>query len=184
MLAAFQRKTEPPAVAVLHAMIRKLLEGPASAKPADPAPLQLPAQFAWTEYEQLMVSEAVHRGEYVYNVALRIDSQSLMRAAAFQLIRNVLHGCGTVIGLRPEDNVGAAVVEIVEALLGTRHSVEHIAQRCQIPAVVADVRVEVAQMAEAVEHELLGELLEAQAQAAAQAVATEEDQSGTKPAGR
>ena len=51
-----------------------------------------------------MISEAIHRGETVYNVALRIDPNSLMRAAAFQLIRNVLHGCGTVIALRPEDN--------------------------------------------------------------------------------
>ncbi len=55
-----------------------------------------------------MISEAVHRGETVFNIALRIDPNSLMRAAAFQLIRNVLHGCGTVIALRPEDNIAAA----------------------------------------------------------------------------
>jgi len=66
-----------------------------------------------------MISEAVHRGEIVYNVALRIDPNSLMRAAAFQLIRNVLHGSGTVIALRPEDNVAAATVEIVEAALAS-----------------------------------------------------------------
>ena len=162
MLAAFQRKTEPPAVPVLHAMIRKLLEGPASAKPADPAPLQLPAQFAWTEYEQLMISEAVHRGETVYNVALRIDPNSLMRAAAFQLIRNVLHGSGTVIALRPEDNVAAATVEIVEAALASLQPEERLLQRCRIPSIVSDVRLERA-ATETPEHELLGDLLEAQA---------------------
>ena len=68
-----------------------------------------------------MVSEAMHRGETVYNVALRIDPNSLMHAAAFQLIRNVLHGCGTVIALRPEDNSAAATVEIVEALSPPRN---------------------------------------------------------------
>ena len=162
MLAAFQRKTEPPAVPVLHAMIRKLLEGPASAKPAAPAPLQLPAQFAWTEYEQLMISEAVHRGETVYNVALRIDPNSLMRAAAFQLIRNVLHGSGTVIALRPEDNVAAATVEIVEAALASLQPEERLLQRCRIPSIVSDVRLERA-ATETPEHELLGDLLEAQA---------------------
>ena len=52
-----------------------------------------------TEYEQLMVSEAVHRGETVYNVALRVDPASAMHAAALQLIRNVLHSCGTLIAL-------------------------------------------------------------------------------------
>ena len=163
MLAAFQRKTEPPAVPVLHAMIRKLLGAPASAKLADSAPLQLPAQFAWTEYEQLMISEAVHRGETVYNVALRIDPNSLMRAAAFQLIRNVLHGSGTVIALRPEDNVAAATVEIVEAALASLQPEERLLQRCRIPSIVSDVRLERAATAETPEHELLGDLLEAQA---------------------
>jgi len=60
---AYQRKAEPPAAEALHAMIRKLLEEPASPKSTGLAAPQLPAQFAWTEYEQLMISEAVHRGE-------------------------------------------------------------------------------------------------------------------------
>src|SRR5437660_6867496 len=163
MLAAFQRKTEPPAVAVLHAMIRKLLQGPASPKPADPAPLQLPAQFAWTEYEQLMISEAVHRGDSVYNLALHIDPNSLMRAAAFQLIRNVLHGSGTVIALRPEDNVAAANIEVVEAALASAQSVEKLFHRCRIPSIVSEVRIEKVAASQMPEHELLGDLLEEQA---------------------
>src|SRR5204863_10015535 len=163
MLAAFQRKTEPPAVPVLHAMIRKLLEGPASAKPAAPAPLQLPAQFAWTEYEQLMISEAVHRGETVYNVALRIDPNSLMRAAAFQLIRNVLHGSGTVIALRPEDNLAAATIVVVEAALASPQSEESLLHRCRIPSIVSEVHIEKITASQMPEHELLGDLLEAQA---------------------
>jgi two-component system chemotaxis sensor kinase CheA len=163
MLTAYQRKAEPPAVEALHAMIRKLLDGPATRKSAGPAPLQLPAQFAWTEYEQLMISEAVHRGETVYNVALRIDPNSLMRAAAFQLIRNVLHGSGTVIALRPEDNVAAASVEIVEAALASSQPEDRLLQRCRIPSIVSDVRLERAATAETPDHELLGDLLEAQA---------------------
>ena len=163
MLAAYQRKAEPPAVEGLHAMIRKLLAGPASPDVAAPVAAQLPAQFAWTEYEQLMISEAVHRGETVYNVALRIDPNSLMRAAAFQLIRNVLHGSGTLIALRPEDNVAAANVEIVEAALASSQGEEKLLQRCRVPSIVSDVRLERAATAETPEHELLGDLLEAQA---------------------
>lgn len=86
-----------------------------------------------------------------------------MRAAAFQLVRNVLHSCGTLIALRPEDNATAASVEIVEAALASTHALEHIAHRCKIPAVVSEVRVEPAAQAEAAEHELLGDILEAQA---------------------
>jgi len=163
MLTAYQRKAEPPAVEALHAMIRKLLDEPVSSKSASSAAPQLPAQFAWTEYERLMISEAVHRGETVYNVALRIDPNSGMRAAAFQLIRNVLHGSGTVIALRPEDNVAAATVEIVEAALASSQPEERLLQRCRIPSIVSHVRLERAATAETPEHELLGDLLEAQA---------------------
>ena len=163
MLTAYQRRKEPPANEALHAMIRRLLDEPSAAKPDASAVPQLPAQFAWTEYEQLMISEAVHRGEAVYNVALRIDPNSLMRAAAFQLIRNVLHGSGTLIALRPEDNLAAANVEIVEAALASVQPQEKLLQRCRIPSIVSDVRLERASTAESAEHELLGDVLEAQA---------------------
>jgi two-component system chemotaxis sensor kinase CheA len=182
MLTAYQRKAEPPAVEALRGMIRKLLDEPVSPKSAGPAPPQLPAQFAWTEYEQLMISEAVHRGETVYNVALRIDPHSLMRAAAFQLIRNVLHGSGTVIALRPEDNVAAATVEIVEAALASFQLEERLLQRCRIPSIVSDVRLERASTAETPDHELLGDLLEARAaKSVAGAAETTEGGAGTNP---
>src|SRR4029077_10884852 len=54
MLTAYQRRAEPPAVEALHVMIRKLLEEPASGNEAEIVAVQLPAQFAWTEYEQLI----------------------------------------------------------------------------------------------------------------------------------
>ncbi len=177
MLTAYQRNADPPPVDSLHVMIRKLLDEPTPANHDPSAPLQLPAQFAWTEYEQLMISEAVHRGEIVYNIALRIDPNSLMRAAAFQLIRNVLHGSGTVIALRPEDNLAAATVEIVEAALATSQPEERLLQRCRIPSIVSDVRLERAATAEASEHELLGDVLEAQA-ASSMAAAAEPGEIG------
>jgi two-component system, chemotaxis family, sensor kinase CheA len=163
MLAAYQRKVNPPPMDALHSMIRNLREAPAPAAAEAPAQPQIPARFEWTEYEQLMISEAVHRGERVYNVALRLDPDSLMRAAAFQLIRNVLHGCGTVIALRPEDSAAAASVEIVEAALASQLSDAHLARRCHIPAIVSGVRVEAAAAADTADHELIGDLLEAQA---------------------
>ncbi len=164
MLAAYQRNIDPPPADALRILIRTLLAAPV-AVPDGTAPQKkkVTAQFAWTEYEQLMISEAIHRGEVVYNLALRIDPNSLMHAAAFQLIRNVLHGCGTVIALRPEDNSGAATVEIVEAALASLQPEERIAQRCRIPAIVSELRIERAESLETAEHELLGDILEAQA---------------------
>ena len=176
MLAAYQRSKKLPSLEKLHGLIRGLLVdmAPVSVVETPQAPAPIPANFAWTEYEQLMISEAVHRGEKVYNVALRIDPDSLMRAAAFQLIRNVLHGCGTLIALRPEDNLAAATVEIVEAALASVQPEEAIKKRCRIPSIVSDVRVDRAATAVTPEHELLGELLDAQA---AQVVAGAAEQS-------
>src|SRR6202040_2654881 len=185
MLFADERSSEPPSGVHLQKMIRDLLEGPSAKK--DPTAheahgSQVSAIFAWTEYEQLMISEAVHRGESVYNLALRVDPNSLMRAAAFQLIRNVLHGSGTVIALRPEDNVAAATVEIVEAALASSQPEERLLQRCRIPSIVSDVRLERASTAETPDHELLGDLLEAQAaKSVAGAAETTESGAATNP---
>lgn len=162
MLSAYQRGNEPPSADPLRGVIQALLKAPPPPEERV-AGRDLTARFEWTEYEQLMIAEAVHRGEIVYNIALRIDPNSVMRAAAFQLIRNVLHGCGTVIALRPEDNTAAATVEIVEAALASTQPQERIAQRCRVPSIVSDLRIEQANTLETPEHELLGEILEAQA---------------------
>jgi two-component system chemotaxis sensor kinase CheA len=163
MLAAYRRRVDPPSMDALHSMIRGLLKNEPAASSEQPQAREVPAEFAWSEYEELMISEAVHRGDAVYNIALRVDPNSVMRAAAFQLIRNVLHGTGTVIALRPEDNVAASSVDIVEAAVASNQPQERILQRCRIPSIVSDVRIERAAAAQSDDHELLGDLLEAQA---------------------
>lgn len=164
MLSAYQKQVEPPPPVALRSLIQEMLEVSQNPqKAAKTAASGLPARFDWSEYERLMISEAQLRGDSVFNIALRVDPNSAMRAAAFQLIRNVLHACGTVIALRPEDNLAAASVEIVEASLSSKHPLEHISHRCQIPAVVSEIRIEQAEQGQSSEHELLGDLLEAQA---------------------
>ena len=179
LLGAYQGNIEPPSTESLRAMIRSLLNTPAKPEQSAPETSRIAARFEWTEYEQLMISEAFHRGEIVYNVALRIDRNSLMHAAAFQLIRNVLHGCGTVIALRPEDNAAAATAEIVEAAVASGQPQDRIAQRCRIPSIVSDLRIERAATSDTLEHEMLGDLLEAQAASASSKVT----EGGTQLAG-
>ena len=180
LLRALQNNSESPALDKLLAIIRDI----AGAVPAANAPSVSQAAashaFAWTEYEQLMIAEAEHRGEPVFNVALHVDTNSPMRAAAFQLIRNVLHSTGTVLALRPEDSVDSATITIVEAALATRLPEDKVAARCNIPSVVREVRIERARAANSLEQELLADLLEAQ-QNATQAAATSPN-SGTATA--
>jgi len=164
MLSCYQRQIEPPAPAALRLLIHGLLESPAEkcVKPNRQMGM-VPAEFQWSEYERLMISEARLNGSSVYNIALRIDPDSAMRAAAFQLVRNVLHACGTVIALRPEDNLAASQVDIVEAAVASTHPMDHVSHRCRIPSIVSDVRIENAAQDEGAEHQLLGDILEAQA---------------------
>ena len=185
MLSAYQKQAEPPSTDPLRALIHHLLQAPGRARSESDSPaVQVRAAFAWSEYERLMISEALLHGDNVYNVALRVDPNSVMRAAAFQLIRNVLHTCGTVIALRPEDNLAAAAVEVVEAAVSSPHPIEHVSHRCQIPSVVSEVRVEPADHADSAEHQLLGDILEAQAaQIAAKPCDSPESAAAKHPAG-
>jgi two-component system chemotaxis sensor kinase CheA len=186
VLSAYQRNAEPPSGDQLRGLIRQMQYAPQEPLP-DVSPTTVasaaPARFAWSEYEQLMISEAIHRGETVFNIALRVDQASGMRAAAFQLVRNVLHGCGTVIALRPEDNIAAASVEVIEASLATKQSLAQIEQRCRIPSIVAQVWVETAGHADSAQHELLGDLLDAQAAQGQAAVSETADNSAANKAG-
>ena len=50
------------------------------------------ATFAWTEYERLMIAEAFRRGEAVYQLALHLDREALLPAAALELVRKALEG--------------------------------------------------------------------------------------------
>src|SRR5258705_3415977 len=182
VLSTYQRNAEPPSGDHLRGLIRQMQYAPQEPLPdvsSTTIASAAPARFDWSEYEQLMISEALHRGETVFNIALRVDQASGMRAAAFQLIRNVLHGCGTVIALRPEDNIAAANVEVIEASLATKQSLAQIEQRCRIPSIVAQVWVETAGHADSAEHELLGDLLDAQA-AQGHAVVTADNSAANK----
>ena len=83
MLAAYRDNLQPPAGGALTEHIRRLLN-----KPAAQAQKRRPrAKFEWTEYERLMIAEALRRGENVYNIALQLDPEALLPAAAFELAR-------------------------------------------------------------------------------------------------
>ena len=181
MLSAYRSGAEPADADAFRAQMRALL-GPDPAQAA-PAPAEeIPARFDWSEYEQLLIAEAMHRGETVCNIALRIDPHSQMRAAALQLVRNVLHGAGSVLALRPEDSAAPENVEIIEAALATSHPPEWVERKCRIPSIVAAIRVEAAAVPDTLEHQMLGELLDSEAAAVTEGAGAQRAEAA-KPAG-
>src|SRR5260370_26891180 len=105
-----------------------------------------------------------------------------MGGGGLKIMRKGLPGSGTLMALRPEDNLAAATVEIGEAALASSQPEERILRRCRIPSIVSDVRLEHAATAGTPEHELLGDLLEAQAaKSVADGAATPESAAAINP---
>ncbi|HEX8924511.1 MAG TPA: Hpt domain-containing protein, partial [Terriglobales bacterium] len=135
MLTAYRGDMRPPSGDTLREFIQRVAAG----KNQEEAPFR--PKFEWTEYEQLVIRKNAVRGQSVYNVALVIDPQCPMRAAALQLIRNVMSEVGTVLVSRPEDAT-ADIPEIVEAAVGSHHPLEWIQKKCKVPGVVSRIHVE------------------------------------------
>jgi two-component system, chemotaxis family, sensor kinase CheA len=137
MLSAYRGNLQPPAGEELRQQILSLTEQPAAA-----ARSRLQARFAWNEYEQMVVADALGRGEKVYNVAFSIDQHCPMRGAALQLVRNVLQECGRLLAIVPDQSTLSQDLDVVEAALSSEHTADWIEKKCLIPAVIAEILVQ------------------------------------------
>jgi len=161
MLAAYRNNLQPPAGGALHEHIRRLLNKPAAQAQDVPAE----ANFEWSEYERLMIVEALRRGENVYNIALQLDPEALLPAAAFELARKSLDGAGRVLAIRPEDGASAEDSRSIRAALSTTKTADWIRKRCHVPSVVSSISVERAPVLQSPPRDLLDILIESEAAA-------------------
>jgi two-component system chemotaxis sensor kinase CheA len=171
MLVAYRGNIQPPAGSELRAHIRKVLQSAESSPVHAPALAPLTARFSWTEYESLMISESVKRGEAVYNVAALLAPDAPVPAAAVQLVRSALLACGKIIAFRPGENEEVSHVKQIEAALATKQAVEHIQRKCKIPTMISEVVVERAEGEATPHRDLLEILLESEAAAVAAGIA-------------
>ena len=159
MLAAYRNSLEPPAGGALKEYISRLLNKPAAQEPNTPPK----ANFDWTEYERLMIVEALRRGENVYNISLQLDPEALLPAAAFELARKSLEAAGRILALRPESATDDC--RSIQAALSTTKTAEWIRKRCQVPSVVTDIAVDRAPVLQTAPRDLLEILIESEAKA-------------------
>jgi len=111
-------------------------------KPVTRTSVPVEARFAWSEYDQMVASQALTHGKFVYNICFTIDPRCPMRAAAMQLIRNVLQVCGELVAINPDQSSLAQDLNFVEALITSDRDREAVAKRCLIPSVVTQVAVQ------------------------------------------
>jgi len=176
MLAAYRSNLQPPAGSALREHINRLLNKPA--KQAENAPVE--AKFDWTEYERLMIADAIRKGENVYNVALRLDPESLLPAAAFELARKALEGAGKILAIRPEGGAPAEGGRLIEAALSTKKPADWIRKHCHVPSVVAKISVDRTPVLPSAPRDLLEILVESEAAAVAAGVKSARDGGAAK----
>ncbi len=158
LLAAAAKNQPSPGGEVLRVLIRKLCAEPAASAHRAAVPsfrARAKASFDWSEYEQSLIAEAVSKGETVYHVGVALDTTNLMPSAAWQLVRNVLHSCGSVLVLHPADDAHAEHVEIVEAALSSKLPLDALRKRLRIPAVTGEVVLDRADVAGEPLHDLV-----------------------------
>ena len=115
MLSAYRGSLQPPAGEELKEQIVSLTQ-----QAGQPVRYKLQARFVWSEYEQMVVADALGRGETVYNMAFSIEPQCPMRGAAMQLIRNVLQDCGRLLAVAPDQSTLSNDLDVVEAAICQR----------------------------------------------------------------
>jgi two-component system chemotaxis sensor kinase CheA len=164
MLAAYRNNLQPPAGGALKDYISRLLNKPAVQGLGEAAA----TKFEWTEYERLMIVEALRRGENVYNIAMQLDPESLLPAAAFELARKSLEAAGRILALRPE--TAAEGCQSIQAALATTKTADWIRKRCQVPSVVNSISVERTPVLQSPQRDLLEILIESEAKAISAAV--------------
>jgi two-component system chemotaxis sensor kinase CheA len=162
MLAAYRDNLQPPDGGALRDHIQRLLH-----KPAAPSKKSArAARFDWTEYERLMIAEAFRRGETVHQIALQLDPEALLPAAAYELVRKALESAGKILAIHPETGAPLEQAGMIEAALSSAKSADWIRTRCQVPSVVTKITVEKAPEQQPVPpRDLLDILLESEAAA-------------------
>jgi len=162
ILAAYRSNLQPPAGGALREHIQKLL-----GKPSEGHLATSEAKFEWTEYERLMIADAFNRNETVHAVALHLDPDTLLPAAAFEIARKALASAGKILALHPESADTVEKGSLIEVALSSEKSDEWIRQHCHVPSVVGKVRVERIAPSESTSRDLLDILIESEAAAVA-----------------
>ena len=86
----------------------------------------------------MLIAKNAVRGQQVYNLALAIDPACPMRAAAVQLVRNVLQEVGTILVMRPDENT-SEIPDVIEVVLASHHELDWVERKSKIPTVVSSV---------------------------------------------
>ena len=145
LLTCYREGSQPPTAATIRAIaavrerIRELVSTP---EPRHIVPYKLSGRFAWTEYEHVAIEREFGKGRTVYNIALAIDPNCPMKAAAVQLVKNALAQFGDILAAFPDETSLSEQIDVLEFALASSAPVESIEGKCRIPSIISNVLVE------------------------------------------
>ncbi|HUR37353.1 MAG TPA: chemotaxis protein CheA [Terriglobales bacterium] len=142
MLNAYRGNTPPPSGEEVRKSIHELLKAPTASDPVAAKAEKRPAGFQWSEYEQMVMADALHRGLKVLQISLTLDPNCMVRAAALQMAKSALQDLGNLLVVVPDENMGMQDFNVIQAGLASSFDREYIAKKCHIPSVVSHVVVE------------------------------------------
>src|SRR5690349_16741040 len=141
LIRAYREQSGLPSTAELRERVHGILSKSKNVSTPHLQPKST-TRFAWSEYERLAITRMRAGGQQVFDIALQFDSQCAMPAAALQLVYNVLQHYGEIVAVRPERPEDVKPSTIVELAFATTRPADWVANRCRIPAVVAEATVE------------------------------------------
>jgi two-component system, chemotaxis family, sensor kinase CheA len=141
MLASYRKRVKLPSRDPLRKMVKKLAEEPGTKTRGRKKAAVTAKALGWTEYEKLALQKAQADGKFVYHVLAQIDPHCAMPIAGRQLVQNALAGIGEVLAARPEAGSTTASKQ-VEFLVATEKAAEQVSAKCQIPTIVASVKLD------------------------------------------
>ncbi len=146
MLHAYRKGRKVKPAETLRARIHKLAQQP-QVKKRRAKKKAAGLHFAWSEYEQLAIRNALDRGRTVYQISALIDPHCAMPVAGRQLVQNALQSAGELLAIRPEPSAAPASVKTIEAALSSALPAQQVQAKCRIPSIVAKVTIETLQPA-------------------------------------
>jgi two-component system, chemotaxis family, sensor kinase CheA len=185
MLACYRKGKKVKASDELRGRIQKLAQQsePAKARGKNKkVKSRSSLHFAWTEYEQLAIRNALSQGRTVYQISTAMDPHCAMPVAGRQLVQNALQAAGEVFAIRPEPGATQTSSRTIEAALASELSPQQLETKCHIPSIVARVTVEALQPAKPKAVKTEAAETSTQPQAAKNAEAGPEDKEHAEPA--
>jgi two-component system, chemotaxis family, sensor kinase CheA len=170
MLSAYRNDLHPAPASALQEDIKRLLQ---KSPVEQQHTLGHETKIEWTEYEQLMIAEALRGGESVYKILLFVNPDAPLPAAAFELARKALEGSGKVLALHPKESAGMERISRISAAVSTTHPADWVRKRCQVPSIIEKLDLELLSVEKSEPRDLLEILLEAEAAATAASVKTD-----------